>query len=162
MTRAVISLVLLLVSAAACDGGGSAGPPPASRSPKPLGPVHPAPSGRKIPPSATTTPSVAEPPTPEHPPAVRVAPRTLSASWSGYVGRRVSFQCRPIRRIDFTRTLIVANGERFVTVGPPDATPCSARTSTFTVLGSTSVPIAGRTVLPELLLEDDGGEDGAR
>lgn len=91
----------------------------------------------------------------------RVFPRTLAASCQSYLGRRVSLACRPVRRIDFTRTLVVASEERFVIVGSPDLVPCGPNTSTFTVIGSSGVKIAGRIVLPELLL-DEGGETGAR
>lgn len=78
-------------------------------------------------------------------------------SWPSYLGRRVSLSCRAVRRVDVVRTIVVAEGARFVTVGPPDVTPCGVTTSTFTVIGSTSVSISGRTVLPELLLEDGDG-----
>lgn len=158
MRLAVMFVALLLtVLVVGCDASGSSGPPSTSRSSEPPAALLPTPSASEIPSSATTTPPRAEPPTPERPPPVHVAPRTLATSWQSYLGERVQLRCRPVRRIDFTRTLVVAGGERFVITGPPDVTPCETTTSTFTVMGSTAVPIAGRTVLPELLLEDDGG-----
>lgn len=153
MTRAVISLVL--VSAAACDGAGSAGPPSASRVLAPPTVASPNPMPSEVPSSATTTLPSSSPPGPERPPPLPVSPRTLAASWQSYVGQRVTLACRPVRRLDFVRTLVAADGARFVITGTPDVSPCSARTSTFTVMGSTSVPLGGRTVLPELLLEED-------
>lgn len=165
MIRAVmfLAMLILLVCCAACDAGDFVGPPSASRSQESPAAVVVVPSASEVPPNATTTPPVEEPRTSERTPAIRAAPRTLAVSWSAYLGRRVLLSCRPVRRIDLTRTLVVAGGERFVVTGPARATPCGATTSTFIVMSSTTVPIAGRTVLPELLLEDDGdGDDGAR
>lgn len=156
MTRAAVILTLLLRCLAGCDGGHSAGPPSASRRPEPSASVLPVPSATEMPSSATTTISPSEPTTPESPPPVRVAPRTLAVSWSVYLGRRVSFACRSVRRVDFTRTLIVAGGEKFLVMGPPAVTPCGAKTSTFTVTGVSTFAASGRTILPELLLEENG------
>lgn len=163
MSRAVSLLVVLLLAVCAgCDRAEPSGSSSSSRpAPLPTQPPPP-PSASEVPPSATTTPPVDEPPTPERPPAVRVAPKNLAVSWSSYLGQRVSLRCRPVRRIDFTRTLITASGARFVVTGPPNLAPCGSSTSTFTVIGTARVSIAGRTVLPELLLDEDDGEDGAR
>jgi hypothetical protein len=155
-------VLFLAVLVAACDGNGSAALPSSSRAPDPPAAVAVVPSASEVPPSATTTPPASEPRKPERAPAVRVAPKTLAVSWSAYLGRRIQLRCRPVRRIDFVRTLITAGGERFVVPGSPDVTPCSATTSTFTVIGSASVAIAGRTMLPELLLEDGDGEEPPR
>lgn len=150
-------LILLLYYCVACDGPGSAGAPSLSRAAKPPTGVPPVPSASEIPPSATTT-LLAEESTqePERAPPIRVAPRTLAVSWPQYVGQRVSIVCTPVRRLDFVRTLVVADGARFVVSSSPNVTPCGAATSLFTVLGSTTVRLAGRAALPELLLEDDG------
>lgn len=164
MSRAVTLLALLLLyySSTACESGGSSAPSSALRSQEAPVAFAVVPRASEVPPSATATLPVAEPPTPERPPAVRVAPRTLAVSWQSYLGQRIQLRCRPVRRVDFMRTLIVADGLRFVIVGSPEVTPCGATTSTFTVVGSASVAIAGRTVLPELLLDEGDGEDGAR
>lgn len=152
--------LLLLHCCVACDGPGSTGRPTASRAQEPSAAVLPAPSASEIPPSVTPAPS--EPPSPERLPPLRVAPRTLAMSWQSYLGRRVWISCRPVRRIDFVRTLIVAEGVRFIVTGPTDVTPCSATASTFTVMGSTSASLGGRTVLPELLLEENDREGSPR
>lgn len=169
MTRDVTGLVLLLavlavlaVLAFACDAGGSAGPASVSHGRDAPAAVVAVPRPSEVAPSATTTPPVAEPPTSERPPVVRVASRALAASWQSYLGQRVQLRCRPVRRLDFVRTLVVAEGVRFVVMGSPNVTPCGANTSTFTVMGASTVPISGRAVLPELLLEPDGGEGGVR
>lgn len=164
MRALVVLVVLLLYYCAACNAGDSAGPPSALRAPEPPAAVVAGRSASEISSGATTTPPALEPPTPARPPSARVPPRTLAVSWPNYLGKRVAITCRPIRRIDFTRTLIMAGGNaRFIVTGPPDVTPCGATTSMFTVMGSTTLPISGRTVLPELLLEEDGnGEDAAR
>jgi hypothetical protein len=104
---------------------------------------------------ARTIPS--SPPAPECAPPLRVSPKALAISWSTYLGRRVLLMCRPVRRIDLVRTLVVADGAMFIATGPSDVTPCSKKTSTFVVLGSTVSPLFGKTSVPELLLEEEGG-----
>lgn len=155
MNRVAIAFHLIVLLA--CDGSASAGP---SQAPRTVAPTEGVPSttrASEVPPDATTTPLPSEPSAPACPPPLRIAPRTLAVSWPSYVGRRVSFACRAVRRADFVRTLVVADGAKFVVSGPPNLVPCAGRSSTFTVIGSSSVPLAGRTALPELLL-DDGGE----
>lgn len=155
MSRFGIATGLLLL--VACDGTAAAGPSSASSTVEPAPGARSTPRASEVPPEATTTPSPQDPPGPACSPPLRIAPRALAVSWPSYLGRRVSFSCRAVRRIDFVRTLVVADGARLVIMGPADVAPCSTRPSTFTVTGSTIVPIAGRTALPELLLEEDGG-----
>lgn len=163
MSCAVMLVALLLtVLAVACDASGSSGSPSTSRVPDPPAAVAAVPKPSEISANATTTPHAEKPRESERPPPLRVTPKTLATSWSAYLGRRVQLPCQPVRRLDLTRTLVVAGGEKFVVMGPPDVTPCLASTSTFTVMGSASVAMAGRTILPELLLEDGDGKDGAR
>lgn len=140
--------VLLLVG---CDGSASAD----SRAAELPAAIPSAPRPSEIPSSATMTPPSPKLPA-TCPPPIRIGARVLAVSWPSYVGRRVSFMCRAVRRIDFTRTLVVGDGAHFVVMGAPDVTPCLARTSTFAVIGSTVVPIAGETVLTELSLEVEG------
>ncbi len=154
-TVAAIVAMLLSVRLVACDGRGSEGSSAGSRGSEPLAAVLTAPSASEIPSSAGTTLSASGPPLPECLPPVRAAQRTLAKSWPAYLGRRVSLSCRAVRRIDLLRTFVTAGDERFVVMGPPEVTPCAARSPTFTVIGSTAAPLGGRTVLPELLLEDD-------
>lgn len=161
MTPSVRPLALLLLYyCVACDGGGSVAPPSASRVSDPPAAGAAAPSATEVPSSAATPPS--KPPGPERLPPLRVAPRTLATSWQSYLGRRVWISCRSVRRIDFVRTLVVAEGVRFIVTGPTDVTPCSATASTFTVMGSTSASLGGRTVLPELLLDENDRERSPR
>lgn len=151
---AMVCVLLLLLYCVACDGGAPVGSSSVSLIAEAPAAVLPAPSTSEIPSGATTPASAnSDPPCP---PPLRVAPRTLAVSWPSYVGRVVSFACRAIRRVDFLRTVIVADGARFVVTGAPDATPCGSRTSTFAVVGCSSVPLGGRGVLPELLLVDGG------
>lgn len=149
-----IGIATLLILLGACDGSAAAGPSSASRTVEPTEGVPSTTRASEVPPDAMTTPPPSEPSAPACPPPLRIAPKTLAVSWSSYVGRRVSFACRAVRRIDFVRTVVVAEGAKFVVSGPPDLVPCGGRSSTFTVIGSSSVPIAGRTVLPELLLDE--------
>lgn len=158
MMRAAALLVLSLPCFIGCDGGSSAGPPPTSRHAEPSVPVLPVPSASGILSSATTRPSASEPTASERPPPLRVAPRILAVSWEVYLGHRVSLACRPVRRIDFTRTVVAAGGEKFLVMGPPDVTPCGAKTSTFTVTGASTFAASGKTMLPELLLDEDGAQ----
>lgn len=162
MPARCLSLALAIVLSAGCDAPDSASAGVVSLASAAPAVASPAPRPYEMHPSATTTPPASEPSTLERPPPIRVAARTLAVSWQSYLGRRVTLACRPVRRIDFTRTLVVAGGAKFVVTGPPELVPCDATTSTFIVTGSTAVPIAGRTVLPELLLEVDDGEEPPR
>lgn len=155
MSRIAV-VVLLYWAGSACDASASASTPSVSCAGEPAGAASGAPKRSEVPSSATATPSNTPEPPAERRAPVRVAPRILAVSWPQYVGRRVSVVCRPSRRLDFTRTLVVADGARFVVSSSPNVTPCGADTSTFTVLGSTTVPLAGHAALPELLLEEGG------
>ncbi len=158
MTAALASLlaVLLLYYCAACDGGASAGSRSVSLS-------------AGLPAAALPTPSVSEMPlkpgtdtrgtTPSNPtclPPLKVAPKTLATMWPKYLGTRVTFACRAVRRVDLVRSVVVADGAKFIVTGPPNVTPCADRSSTFTVVGASAIALAGRVVLPELLLVDEG------
>ncbi len=156
MSRTAIAFHLIVL--VACDGSAAAGSSSAPRTVEPPPGVPITTRASELPPDATTIPLPSEPSASACSPPLRIAPRTLAVSWPSYVGRRVAIAgCRAVRRVDFVRTVIVADGAKFVVSGPPDLVPCAGRSSTFTVIGSSSVPLAGRTVLPELLL-DDGGE----
>lgn len=154
MSRIAIAFLLILL--VACEESASAGSSSALRTAEPTAGVPSTTRASEVPPEAKTTPPPSEPSAPACPPPLRIPPRALAVSWPSYIGRRVSFACRAVRRVDFTRTIVVADGAKFVVTGPPDLVLCGGRSSTFTVIGSASVPLAGRTVLPELLL--DGGE----
>ena len=150
-------LVVILLIVVACDGSSSAGPSSVSGTTEPPSVLPPVPKASEVPPDARATPPASEPPAPTCTPPLRVQARTLATSWPAYLGRRVSLSCRALRRIDFTRTIVVSDGARFVVVSAPDMTPCSDGSSKFTVMGSSVVDVAGRTALPELLLEDGDG-----
>lgn len=162
MSRAMMLVALLLaVLAVACDGSGSSGSPSTSRASEPPAPMLPTPSASEMPTRVATTPHAEEPRESERPPPLRVAPTTLAIS--AVLPRPAGSTALPAdARIDFTRTLVVAGGEKFVVTGFPELVPCGAGTSTFMVMGSTAAPIAGRMMLPELLFEDDAEEEPPR
>ena len=62
----------------------------------------------------------------------------------------------PLQADEVRRLLIVAEGSKFVVTSPPDLSPCGDRSSTFRVMGPTTVALGGRAVLLELLLEEHG------
>lgn len=111
--------------------------------------------------STTAAPSPLAPSLPpgaEHetgcPPAVDVKPAALFTGWPALVGHRVRFAGRVERVIDFTDVVIVAPGGRFVVTASPDRLWSGVEAHSFTVLGSASVGVHGRTVLPALVLDD--------
>ena len=70
------------------------------------------------------------------------------------IGRRIVIDGIAIERaVDFTTAVAVAGGVRFVVLMDAARLWTGKRRHTFTVLGSTMVPLHGRLVLPELLLE---------
>jgi hypothetical protein len=60
------------------------------------------------------------------------------------------------RAIDFTESVAVARGVRFAVLLSPDQRWAGRAGRTFKVVGSVRVPLRGRVVLPELLLEPEG------
>ena len=94
------------------------------------------------------------------PPAPLVRAETVAANWPSMLGQRVTIVegVAIDRAIDFTEVIVVAGARRFAVVMPPDRRWSGRARHTFRVLGSTRVPLLGRTVLPELLLENDGCE----
>ena len=87
-------------------------------------------------------------------PASRVAPSTLAATWPARVGQRVRLAAKIERALDYTDVLLLAAGQRFVAMIAPDQLWEGTAEHTYTVLGSKTVALAGRTTLPELLFDD--------
>lgn len=102
-------------------------------------------------PSVSESPA-ATPAAPECPKPVAVPPRVLASGWPGLVGTRVRLRVAPMRAIDFATWLVVAGGQRFVVVAPPDT--AWGVDHVFVVAGSTIVLARGPTSLPELIVVD--------
>lgn len=146
---------LALLCCVGCDGSASVPRPSASAdatlaSPRVLGP-----SVSEVPSDARTTAPTTEEAPNACPPFVRVAPGVLARDWLRRVGQRVRFGCRVIAVLDFTTSVIRADGATFAVTAEPGSDLCTS-TSTFIVLGSTRVHDHGRVRLPELLLDDCG------
>ena len=62
---------------------------------------------------------------------------------------------RVVRALSFTDFLVTAEGERFVVTASPDTK--FDREMVFSVIGSVTVPLGGRTALPELVVDDGCG-----
>ena len=58
--------------------------------------------------------------------------------------------------VDFTEVVAIARGVWFAVLMSPERTWTGRARRVFTVVGSTRVPLHGRLVMPELLLEADG------
>jgi len=87
-------------------------------------------------------------------PASRVDPSALAATWPARVGQRVRFASKIERALDYMDVLLLAAGQRFVAMVAPGQLWEGMAEHTYTVLGSKTVAIAGRTTLPELLFDD--------
>ena len=87
-------------------------------------------------------------------PADDVKPAALFTGWPALVGHRVRFAGRIERVVDITEFVITAGGRDFIVNGLPDRPWSGAESHSFTVLGSSSVGVHGRTVMPLLLLDD--------
>lgn len=156
MSRTIVTIVLFLSYCVGCDGSAPTGSSSVSGASLPGVAATAAPTASEIAPRTTTVTSASEPSAPPCSPPIKVAPRTLAVAWPQYVGRRVLLSCRSVRRIDFTRTLVAAEGAPFVVTGSPTIEACSAGPRTFTVMGATTVPLGGRTAFAELLVDEDG------
>lgn len=88
---------------------------------------------------------------PDCPKPAAMAPRALATGWPALVGRRVRLRMVPLRAIGMTEWLVVAGGQRFVVLAPPDTSWNSEHV--FLVSGTTLAPVHGRTSLPELVLD---------
>ncbi len=140
----------------ACEGNASVGPSSSSSAIESPAPTLLSASVSEVPSDAGTDGRAATRAGSSCPPPVRIPPRILATTWPKYLGLRVSLICRAIRRFDFTRTVVVADGAKFIVVSAPDVSVCERGTSTFLVMGSSTVALGGRVVLPELLA--GGGE----
>jgi len=86
-------------------------------------------------------------------PGQRIDPATLAASWPARVGKRVRFKSRVELSVDVMDAVVTAAGHRFVVIAGPDQLWEGEMERIFTVMGSTTVALRGRTTLPQLLLE---------
>lgn len=141
------AVVLALLYRVGCDGSVSAPRLSASADATLPSPRVLRPSVSEVPPDARTTAPC--------PPFVRVAPRVLASEWPRRVGQRVRFGCRVVAVLDFTTSVVRADGATFAVTAEPGSDLCTS-TSTFIIVGSTRVHDHGRVRLPELLLDDCG------
>lgn len=102
------------------------------------------------PPLATPEPKREEAPC-AHPKTI--SPRALAATWPSRLGQCVRLATRLVRSIDVTRALVQGDGASFIVWMSPDAAWVGVKANAFVVMGTASVSLHGRTVLPELLLE---------
>ncbi|MGH7293307.1 MAG: hypothetical protein ACRELB_00160 [Polyangiaceae bacterium] len=77
----------------------------------------------------------------------------VATEWPARLGQRVVLRVRAVRAVAPGETLVVAEGERFVVLAPPDARLDGMHA--FVLTGSTPVALAGRVQLPELAIDDD-------
>lgn len=149
------TFVVLVLAAVACQRGG--GSTNSELSTTTAAPATVASAPPTLPTSSTSgvTRSGATPESPpdECMPGQRVAPPTLAASWPARIGTRVRFRSHVDVAVDVMTAVVVASGHRFVVVASPDQLWQGDKERTFTVMGSKTVSLGGRTTLPQLLLE---------
>jgi hypothetical protein len=154
MSRYRNMIVLALATAACQRGGGTTNPEPSGTTATPMATALSVP--RSSPPEAV--PEVAPVPSPasdECAPAERIAPATLAASWPARIGSRVRFKGRVEVAVDVMDAVVTAAGHRFLVVAGPDQLWEGDKERTFSVMGSKTVSLGGRTTLPQLLLEPE-------
>jgi hypothetical protein len=147
--------LVLAVAATACPGEGrsapsgtSAGSAPSESSPVPTASVA------EVQPAAATSDTVA-PSADECSRGQPIATATLAATWPARIGTRVRFKSHIEAALDVMDVVVVGGGRRFVVVAGPDQLWQGDKGRTFTVMGSKSVSLGGRTTLPQLLLEPE-------
>ena len=88
-------------------------------------------------------------------PGQRIDPAMLASSWPKRFGERVRFKSRVELSVDVMDAIVSAAGHRFVVIVEPDQLWEGEMEKRFTVMGSKTVSLGGRTTLPQLLLEED-------
>ena len=150
----VVVVVLVLAGAACQRGAISSNPEPSSHTApaEPIAPVLPMTSSSdRVADSASSLASPAD----ECTPGQRIAPAALAASWPSRIGTRVRFRSRIEVAIDVMDAVATAAGHRFVVLASPYKLWEGEKERTFTVMGSKTVSLGGRTTLPQLLLEEE-------
>jgi hypothetical protein len=142
-------VLVLALAATACRGEGSSAPSESSSA---------TPTVASATSTATSIPDVAaapEAPAEECSPGQPISPATLSASWSSRLGSRVRFRGHIEVSVDVMTAVVAAGGHRFAVVASPDQIWQGDKDRTYTVMGSKTVSLGGRTTLPQLLLEPE-------
>ena len=88
-------------------------------------------------------------------PGQRIDPATLASSWPAHIGTHVRFKSRVELSVDVMDAVVSAAGHRFVVIVEPDQLWEGEVEKRFTVMGSKTVSLGGRTTLPQLLLEQE-------
>ena len=88
-------------------------------------------------------------------PGQRIEPATLTSSWPARIGTHVRFKSRVELSVDVMDAVVSGAGHRFVVIVEPDQLWEGEMEKRFTVMGSKTVSLGGRTTLPQLLLEQD-------
>ena len=158
VTTTLATLALLLVVGCRTEPAPTAAPtpaePPAVTAAPAAQPTVAHPSATPSPPRASAAPAVAASAKP-CPPAPRVSPDALAATWPSRLGQRVRMTGRVERSIDVVHAIVRAGHQRFAVMLSPDRTWAGDREQTFTVMGSSTVFVSGGPqTLPELLLSD--------
>ena len=147
-----LTLVLAL-AATACRGEGRSAPSEPTTTVPAVASTTPTPA----PPSgaAVTSGPDSSPGAEECSPGQPISPATLSASWPARLGSRVRFKGHVEVSVDVMTAIVMASGHRFVVVAGPDQLWQGDKDRNYTVMGSKTVALGGRTTLPQLLLEPE-------
>jgi len=152
MIRRALLLVLILI-AVACARSEPPRPLPAANAAPAFVPsiARPEPVTSVAAPSPSPSPAPS-PTAPPCSPPLALRPRVLAARWPALLGQRVRLRVRVVRALSPAEFLVVADGERFLVLAPPDTEWAGDRV--FTVIGSGTASLGGRVRLPELTLDD--------
>jgi len=134
-------------------------PPESTRAPVAIPAPQPPSAAVSSPPPTPAAPEPDDRPC-AHPKAI--SPSKLAATWPSKIGQCVRLSTRIVRSIDVTRALVQGEGAAFIVWMSPGAAWVGLTANTFVVMGSASVPLHGRTTLPELMLQvpDDAMAQG--
>ena len=76
----------------------------------------------------------------------------LARRYPAMIGEEVRLNAAIERSVDITTALVVADGKHFAVLLVPDSIWEGQALKTFAVMGSTTLPLAGSTSLPHLML----------
>jgi hypothetical protein len=151
-------MLVLALAATACRGEGRSTPSESTAQTIPAAAAANPPPTRALAASAAVTSSASDPsPADECSPGQPISPATLSAAWPTRLGSRVRFKGHVDVSVDVMTAIVIASGHRFVVVASPDQLWQGDRDRSYTVMGSQTVSLLGRTTLPQLLLEPECG-----
>jgi hypothetical protein len=86
---------------------------------------------------------------------IDVSPDRLATAWPTLLRKRIRLRASVERAVDFTQVIVRAGGRSFLVSLAPAQIWSGSEAHVFRVLGRGIAPIHGRTMMVELVLDED-------